>query len=636
MVATALRFVSVIALVLLGLCQKAVSAPPNPDVGCTLPNVERPAPTVSSYRIVAVLDPDRHRIEATAVIRWRNPSLVPTDELYLHAYLNAFAHSRTRFLRSGVASRRVAALMGSPGGLIITRLVARELGDLNLLPNVEANSPNDPDDATDLRVRLPVPVAPGSTLTLEVEFESVLPSLLERTGYSGTFHAIAQWFPKLAYRDVEGSWHHFAYAPLAEFSSDFGDYDITIDVPSSFIVAAPGTATIERSAPQRRREHYCLSSVHDFAWFAWDHFVVTKATARNIELRHYASTDQRENAQLTLAAIGDGLDYFGQRFTPYPYKSLTIVHPPDRASAAGGMEYPQLITTGGPWYLPRVGFKATEAVTLHELAHQWFYGIVASNEYLAPVLDEGLTSWAESTALARRFGVGSLFDSSWLRVSEAALRRVYAQKHTRLGPLALAANEFGSFTELAGRVYARFPTLFETLQRVFGVAVVDSAVRAYVERYRFRHPTPQDFVEAIRPHLPARATDAVTTAMFANGWVDYAVRAVTSNRTNSSTEFANRVLLERQGNFDFPVVLRVEFEDGRVAEKQLESVAAITWIDWPASSPIITATLDPDHRITIDDNLDNQSLHSTSRSILPRLATALHFLLSAVVSLGWP
>lgn len=630
MVAWALRSVPLLALVLLG--GKPLAAAAESSNAMTVPG----AGSVASYRIVATLDATRHRVTAVATIHWQNPGATATSELYLHAYLNAFAHPRTRFLRSGSESRRSSGGLSSPGSLSITRFVAREFGSADLLPHLDAHSPNDPDDATDLRVQLPAPVGPAKMLTLDLEFTATLPALVERSGFSGTFHAVTQWFPKLAYRDSDGNWHHFPYEPLAEFSSDFGDYDITIDVPSDYVIAAPGIATTENAEPNRRRERYRLVGVHDFAWFAWNNFVLTKAKVGSVEVRHYASRDQTENALATLDILRWGLEHFGSRLTPYPYPSLTVVHPPDRASAAGGMEYPQLITTGGPFYLPYAGLHITQAVALHELAHQWFYGIIASDEYNYPVLDEGLASWMESEGLRSRYAAGSFGGSTWYQLSEAALRQEQARRYSRRGPLALPASAFGDFPSLAGRVYARFSTLFETLEHVYGTQPLAAALHAYAEQYRFRHPTPEDFLAAIRPHLPARAVDAVSAALYKDGWVDFSVSRIASPPTPTRPGFANRILIERRGSFDFPVMLEVEFADGHVARRHLDSVAASNWIDWPYTSPIVAATLDPEHCITIDDDLENQTLRVAERPASNRLAAALHLVLSAVWSLGWP
>lgn len=532
--------------------------------------------------------------------------------------------------------RTGTATLSRFGSVAIERLVAHHDGWVDLLPFLAETSPDDPDDATDLRIGLPFEVSPGQSLTLELDFLVTLPTLLERAGFAGSFHAISQWFPKLARRDRDGTWHHFAYDALAEFSSDFGNYDVTLEVPDAFVVAAPGALRSIAGVAERRIERYCVNNVHDFAWFAWDQFVVSKSQAGQVQIRHYAPPDHEKNAAATLDTIAWGLQYYGSRYTAYPYRNLTIVHPPDEARNASGMEYPQLITTGGPWYLPYLGVHSVESVALHELAHQWFYGMVATDEYRWPVLDEGLASWAEVDALTARYASGSVMQSSFLAISEAAFRRVSARAATRRGPLAVPAHAFGDFSRIAAQIYARFPTLLETISRVYSSAVVRRALDAYVRSHRFSAPEPEDFIESIRPWLPPAATAALVSALFADGWVDYAVTRIDASANRPRGGFVNRVQIERRGTFDFPVLVEFAFADGHVARRHLESIGPVLWLEWPRTSPLVSVTVDPDHQITIDDDLSNQTMRVDRRPFLGRLAGMLHLLFSTLWSFGWP
>jgi aminopeptidase N len=119
--------------------------------------------------------------------------------------------------------------------------------------------------------------------------------------------------------------------------------------------------------------------VHDFAWTAWSSFREQTAEAEGVRIRVLYPPGYDGVAEREIAAAAFGLKYFGQQYGRYPYPVLTIVHPPQGATEAGGMEYPTLITTGGPWYSPPF-VHDIEAVTLHELGHQYFYGLVATDE----------------------------------------------------------------------------------------------------------------------------------------------------------------------------------------------------------------------------------------------------------------
>jgi len=595
----------------------------------------------SSYRIEANLDAPGHRVLATGTIVWHNPSSRPVTALWLHAYLNAFASDRTLFFRSGQAPSRSHQTLGQPGGLTLTRLVARELGHLDLLPRLASHSPGDPDDATDLSVALPEAIAPGETLTLEVSFLAQLPALVERSGWAESFFAVAQWFPKLARLDAQGHWHHFAFHPFAEFDADFGTYDVTIDVPSDFALAAPGERTVLSAAPGRRRERYLAVGVHDFAWFAGPQLLERQAEVDNVSLRLFAPPGHEQNVEDTLRALRFGLPHYRALYGPYPYPTLTVVHPPDCAFAAGGMEYPELMTTGGPWYSGLFGVRAIESVVLHELAHQWFQGMIASNEVLHPLLDEGLASYAEAEALAARYGSGSALDWGFLTLSEASLRRRWAADYARSGSLDRPASSFSDFRSLSGVIYGRMPTLLETFGRVWGKHRLEKALSDYARSTRFTHPGPESLVAAIERHLGTEAAVALRTAMHEDGWVDYAVTRLWSRSLHNPqverARYLNRVEVRRQGTLRFPVDVDLVYEDGTRTRVRYDGQERSRILETRGWSKIVFARVDPDHAITLDDDLgNNQRAVRPAPLVPPRASQTITSLVQFLLTLLGP
>src|SRR5262249_55780240 len=151
-----------------------------------------------------------------------------------------------------------------------------------------------------------------------------------------------------------------------------------------------------RTEKGRAVRRYVQEDVHDFAFTAWAGFRELQAKSEDgaVAIRCLYPPGFDEAARVEVEAARCGLTYFGKADGRYPSTTLTLVHPPDGADEAGGMEYPTLITTGGPFYLPYTGAHGIELLTLHELGHQWFYGLVATDEHAWPFLDEGVNSYA--------------------------------------------------------------------------------------------------------------------------------------------------------------------------------------------------------------------------------------------------
>ena len=192
---------------------------------------------------------------------------------------------------------------------------------------------------------------------------------------------------------------HFSFHAQSEFYADFGDYDVSLDVPAGFRVGATGSRVRATEAQGRTRLGYHAENVHDFAWTAWDRFETRSELIAGTRVSVLYPPHQQQNAQAELESVRFALPHFNALYGAYPYPTLTLVHPPEAAGNAGGMEYPTLITTGGPWYSTFGGAHFIDVVTTHELGHQWFYGLVASNEHAEPFLDEGFNSYAEAEAL---------------------------------------------------------------------------------------------------------------------------------------------------------------------------------------------------------------------------------------------
>lgn len=625
------------------------AAPPPAEPDATPPPAEPLTPTtparVASYVMSARLDAPAHRVDAKETIRFVNHSPRPLSDLYFHLYLNAFKNDASVFLRSPFGEARGGLRAEDWGYIDVKRCTAPSLGAKDLWPAHAPGSPDDPDDETDVRLPLPAPLAPGATLELELEFSAKLPSVVLRTGYSGDFDFVAQWFPKLARLEDDGAFAHFPFHAQAEFYADFGDYDVTLDVPAASVVGAVGRRVESTPRGDRRIERYRAEGVHDFAWAAWPDFHEVDRRIGAVDVRVLFPAGHENNAEHTLRALGFALPRASALYGAYPYSTLTVVHPPESAGEAGGMEYPTLIATGGPWYSGLFGDRGIESVTVHELLHQWFYGLVATNEARSPFLDEGLTSYAELRTLDAMFGAGSAFDGFGLTLSMTSLERAFSAART--GDLAVAspAAAFPSFRTLGALVYSRTATTLETLARVYGRDRFETALGAYTRRFRFAHPTPRDFFDVMGEKLGPDARRVLEQALEGRGRVDFLVRDVQNAPERAPAgvfdrpdgretvpvapapgqHFRGRAVILRHGELELPVDVDLVDEAGKTQREHWDGHGPLHVIDYRGDARLAYVVIDPEHKLLLDDDLLDNAAAARSNPCRRTLERATYF-----------
>jgi hypothetical protein len=597
---------------------------------------------VVDYVLRATLDPATHIVHGEGTIVWRNKSASPVSELWFHLYLNAFKNEGSTFLRERIGGRGSA--QPEDWGWIDVRGLALHQADgppvdLWQAAELRGTAPsNAGDDETDVRVPLPRPIAPGQEITLDVAFDDKLPAIVERTGYQDSFHMVGQWFPKLARLESDGRWVHFPFHHLSEFYADFGSYDVTLDVPAAFTLGATGALVDSRIVDGRRIERHVQRDVHDFAWTAWDRFESRKETIDGVAVTLLYPPGYARMARRELAALRFALPYYSSRYGRYPYDVLTVVHPPYDADEASGMEYPTLITTGGAWWTPP-GVLWPEVVTVHELGHQWFYGIVATNELAWPVLDEGLTQFAEADAMAAWRGEGSLLDIAGLRVSDIAVQAVGGNMAVHDEPVAQAASAFSSGANYERLVYARTASLLETCARVYGSDAVARSLAVYARRYRFEHPAPEQLIGAFADVMGPQVAATLREALFEKGWVDYVVDGISTHRAeppagvfdrqgkrerveareDEGKDWDSSVVIRRRGTLSFPVDVQVTFSDDSTRRERWSGDEEWKRFEWRSPAALRAVVVDPDDRVLVDmDRSNNFGAPRKNRRWAPR------------------
>jgi hypothetical protein len=595
--------------------------------GADVPLLDR-AEEVVSYKMKATLDPTLHTVHGEGTIQWRNTSSRPVNELWFHLYLNAFKNQRSVFMREPVGGFRGNILPKEWGTIDIRslRLEVDRNTTVDVWKDAETKRPHD-DDETDVRVPLPKPVLPGYEITLEAVWDDKLPSVVERTGFDGTFHMVAQWFPKIAKLESDGTFAHFPFHHLAEFYADYGRYDVTIDVPAGYTIGATGPTLDAAPAdkkPGRRVERHYQNNVHDFAWTAWDKFESRREDIAGVAVEILFPPGYGGHAERELATIRFALPHYGERYGKYPYEVLTLVHPPSTVPEAGGMEYPTLITTGGSWATPN-GVYLPELVTIHEFGHQYFYGLIATNEVAWPFLDEGLNSFAEAQAMAQWKGKGSFTSFLGLSIGDAEGHAERARHFTHDDRVAQPAFTFGTGNAYGSIVYSRTATILETMRRVYGDDKVGRALGVYARRFRFKHPTPSDLIETFNWEIGTEAAETLRSALFDKGWVDYTITAMSSFAVHDAAgifdvagkretvpadktkpgKYEGWVLVTRRGTLSFPVQVELVAADGKRTRVDWDGASESTRIPYAGDSPLRAAIVDPDSRVLLDQDPTN-------------------------------
>ena len=464
---------------------------------------------VANYQLEAVLDPRKHTVTGKERLTWRNRSTVPVRSLYIHLYLNAFEGRGSTFY---VEMARYGAFR--------TGLTPKkgEWGYIELGAVTQSGKPLSwkfvhPDggpatDRTVARVDLADPVSPGGSTVIDIEFHDQLPRVIARTGYFGSYHLVAQWFPKIGVLELPGErgataprWNCHELHLNSEFYADFGSYDVSITAPKEFVIGAVGEeqgAPVE--TPEGTRHRFVQGDVHDFAFAAWDQFQTLTGTYQGpgspkVAVKVLYPKEFAKAARITLDATVESIRYFSDTLGPYPYETSTAIVPPFNASESAGMEYETFFTSYAAKDDPLLnGF--VRFVNVHEFGHGYFMGIIASNEFEEPFLDEGLNEWWDTRLMARvpiplRVPALSRLGFPTFPLDAYDYERLGGMSRYPVDPI--AGNAWHRYSEASyGMVYERTVLSFHDLGSLVGDEVLASAMREYYRRWRFRHPGTAD------------------------------------------------------------------------------------------------------------------------------------------------
>jgi Peptidase family M1 domain len=609
------------------------------------------SPRNASYRLEVTLDPAARMLTGSGTLTWRNLQEQPADELRFHLYWNAWRNDQSTWMRGNrLAPRRGRQFKPREEDWGWSMVDAMRFEGADVLTAAVFESPDDgnPFDRTVLVVPLPRSVEPGETVDVDFEWHAKIPRTFARTGYRGDYFFIAQWFPKLGVWEPEG-WNCHQFHSNTEFFSDYGVYDVTITVPAAFVVGSSGreTGTTE-NADGSVSHRFQEEDIHAFTWTASPDYLEQTARFEEaglppVELRLLYQPEHQDQVERHLDATRAALKNYGSWYGPYPYGHVTVIDPA-YGSGAGGMEYPTLFTCGTRLGNP-VGGGSPEGVTIHEAGHQFWYGIVGDNEFENAWLDEGLNTFSTARAYDVTYGE-RLFVKDYLDPPGARIggflpvmfsglrmsRAVYGNRLDRF--LASFANNadaqavptYRYFPPTHAQLsYGKTSLWLATLERHLGWDVLQRILSTFFERWKFRHPRPQDFFD-VADEIAGEdlswffdqvhgssvdfdyAVDSVASLPArAAGFVDDGGEPTCVKPAGEPDAWRTEVVVRRHGGGIFPVTVLLVFEDG--SEERIAWDGKERWRLFAVERPVKLrhAIVDPERVLLLDVDYTNNS-----------------------------
>jgi hypothetical protein len=502
------------------------------------------------------LDVRTHRFTGTEKLVYENNSPDTLGMLYFHLYFNAFKPGSEMDVRSRTISDPDPRV-----GDRIAALTPDEVGDLRCTDMMQGKRQVQLEPlGTVLRARLARPVLPGKRTTLTFSFNGQVPLQIRRSGRDnaeGIAYSMTQWFPKVAVYDERG-WHADPYVGR-EFYGEWGDYDVKIALDSSFTVAATGVLRnadeighgyAARTRKQKRSDgkllwHFKAPGVHDFAWSADPDYVNGTVQVPNGPLLRFIYQDgpgTHDNWKQLPAYMVKAFGYMDAHFGKYPWPVFTFAQGGD-----GGMEYPMLTLITGERHL-----GSLVGTSVHELIHNWYYGVLASNELASPWMDEGFDQYAGAEVMRE------LFPRNYKdRVHQAAIETYlrFADSPDR-EPMTVAADHFATNRAYSVDAYTMGEVLLDQLGAVIGDSTLHRGLLRYFKTCGSKHPGPLDVQRVMEKE------SGLQLDWYFNEWVntlrklDYAVDTVTPQGDSTV------ITLERRERMLMPTDVLVQGTDG--------------------------------------------------------------------------
>ena len=562
------------------------------------------------YKMEIDFDVSTNQFDGNQVLIYTNNSPDTLHRVFYHLYFNAFQPNSMMDKRSRTIEDPDGRVRDRIYHYDETQIGYQEIESLTQ----DGESVEYSVEGTIMEVTLAEPIMPGTHTVFEMEFNAQVPLQTRRSGRDnseGIRYSMSQWYPKISEYDEQG-WHPNPYV-AREFHGVFGNYDVTIHIDRDYVVAATGylqnpeqvgygyeTAgqQVQKPGSGKLAWHFKSDYQHDFMWAADpDYIHVTAQVPDGPLLRFFYQTDPvAENAdeenQDQLLTNWEALpeftvkafQYMNEHFGEYPYDEYMIIQGGD-----GGMEYIMgTLITGNRSLGSLVG------VTVHELVHAWYQGVIANNESRYYWIDEGFTTYASSRVMADLFpdrGGNNPFAGSYRGYRVIANSGIEEAMDTH-------ADHFVRNRAYGMAAYTKGAIFLHQLSYVIGNNAFERGMKQFFEEWKFRHPSGKDFLRVMEKESGMVLDWYYEYWITSTKTIDYSIAQVTES--GNSTE----VVLEKPGLMPMPLDIEVELTDGSVThyyipmrimwgEKENEyDVERVVLDDWPWVFPSYTFEID--------------------------------------------
>jgi Peptidase family M1 domain len=553
---------------------------------------------IANYKIQAELFPESKTIKAYQTITWTNTSNKAVTNLQFHLYLNAFKNKNSTFFKEQQRNKRFESekvpSVAELGGIQVRKLSIENNQNLRFI-FIQPDDLNQSDE-TVIQVNLPKAIKTGQSIKIQIEFDAKLPKMVARTGWDkNDFFFVAQWFPKIGVLDKNGVWNCHQFHEHTEFFADFGSYDIQLTVPQIFKLA--GTGILKSTFPLKNNKtqyHFKVEKVHDFAWVVSPDFIIHSENYKGIAINTFLMPEHACLQKRYSVSIKQAIDYMQAHVGAYPHPSINLIDPPIYASESNGMEYPMLIGCGSTLGLGS-NIRMQEVVTIHEFIHQYFQGLLASNEFENSWMDEGFTQYYEGRVMAEYYK-GSQVSILGFELNDLQSSRegYVSMKYPEIAALRTNAWQYpvGSYGILS---YQKTATFLKTLENYLGKKQMDKTIAYYFEKYKFTHPEPEDFINAVKeanPNINSQLFEFVNNAIFTSKSMDYSIESI-----------KGKVLkIKKNGDLKLPMNVMINYTDGT-----FETISLNENLILNLPKTISSAYIDPYHKNWMDLNWTNNS-----------------------------